>query len=65
MVFGVGQQCFYCSSRIKTEPAVTWAGSAGQIYLHSGCAADLTLRVAADLVRWQKSSGRRFGEALK
>src|SRR5262249_55216789 len=63
MPVGTGRTCFLCGVRIKSEPAWTWAGETGQIWLHPGCANDLMLRLGSDLLRLQKATGRRFGEA--
>jgi hypothetical protein len=60
MPTGIGQRCFYCETAVTREPAVTWNGATGQIWLHPGCAADLSARLLADVVRWQRQSGRRF-----
>jgi hypothetical protein len=62
MPTGVGHPCFYCERRVEREPAVTWHGAIGQIWLHPGCAADLSARLLAEVVRWQQQSGRRFHE---
>lgn len=60
MPTGVGHRCFYCEKPIKHEPAVTWNGGTGQLWLHPGCAVDLSARLLADVVQWQRQSGRRF-----
>jgi hypothetical protein len=66
MPTAVGQRCFVCGSRIARDPGWTWAGETGQVWTHCECAADLMLRVGADLLRWQQSTGRRFrNEASK
>ena len=57
---GIGQRCFYCEKPVTSEPAITWNGVAGQTWLHPGCTADLSARLLADVVRWQRQSGRRF-----
>lgn len=62
MPIGVGRACFFCEEVIKREPAWTWAGSSGQIWLHLGCAGDLAARLGYDIVRWQQRTGRRFHE---
>jgi hypothetical protein len=62
MPTGIGQRCFYCETAVTREPAVTWNGATGQIWLHPGCAADLSARLLADVVRWQRQSGRRFDD---
>jgi len=62
MPTAVGQPCFRCERRIARDPAWTWAGSVGQIFLHPGCAADLMARLGYDLTQWQQRTGRRFHE---
>ena len=59
---GTGQRCFYCGRMIRREPTVTWAGETSQIFLHPGCAADLGIRLFADIAQWQKTEEQRFGE---
>jgi len=63
MATGIGQACFLCERRIAREPAWTWSGATGQIFLHPGCAADFMLRIGSDLLTMQQRSGLRFGEA--
>ncbi len=62
MPVGAGQICFFCEGRIRREPAWTWNGATGQIWLHVGCAADFGLRLSADLLAWQQKAQRRFHE---
>jgi hypothetical protein len=60
MPTAVGRRCFFCGARIARDPAWTWSGSTGQIWAHAECAADLSMRIGADIVQWQKRTGRRF-----
>lgn len=62
MPTAAGQICFRCGARIQRDPAWTWAGETGQVFLHLGCAADLSARIGYDLTVWQQRAGRRFHE---
>jgi hypothetical protein len=65
MAVGAGRTCFFCEEVIKREPAWTWFGPSGQIWLHLGCAGDFAARIFYDVVRWQQRTGRRFHEVDK
>jgi hypothetical protein len=62
MPTAVGHRCFRCGTRIARDPAWTWAGETGQVFLHLGCATDLMVRIGFDVTRWQQKTGRRFRE---
>jgi len=55
-----GEACFYCGAPVE-DPAVTWHGATGEIWLHIGCVVDLFTRLARDLWEFQRCTGRRFG----
>ena len=65
MPTAVGHRCFRCGARITRDPAWTWAGETGQVFLHLGCAADFLARIGYDLTRWQQRTARRFHEMDK
>ena len=65
MPTAVGNQCFRCEHRISRDPAWTWHGGNGQVFLHIGCAADLMVRIGFDLTLWQQKTARRFHEVDK
>jgi hypothetical protein len=60
MVTAVGHGCFFCCEPIESDPAWVWSGASGEIFLHPPCAADLGIRLFADLHAWQRKSGSRF-----
>ena len=43
----VGLGCFYCYRPLE-DPAIYWAGSSGEIYLHPPCVLALGIRLARD-----------------
>lgn len=65
MTTAAGKTCFFCEKKIRRDPAWTWYGSTGSIFFHPGCAVDFAIRIFADLLRWQRRVGARFGEAGK
>jgi hypothetical protein len=65
MPTAVGHRCFRCEHRITRDPAWTWMGATGQVFLHLGCAGDLMARIGYDLTHWQQKTGRRFHEVDK
>jgi len=62
MVTAVGTECFFCEKTIEADPAWMWHGASGEIFMHPACAADLGIRLFADLHRWQRTAGSRFGQ---
>jgi hypothetical protein len=43
-----GKPCFYCHGELS-DPAVSWAGATGDIYLHPACVPALFIRLARDV----------------
>jgi hypothetical protein len=61
VVTATGETCFYCG-RALADPAITWHGETGDIWMHPGCAVDLTIRLHSDLHDYQRATGHRFGD---
>lgn len=54
-----GQICFYCYGATE-DPAIIWAGSTGEIFLHPACAAELTIRLIRDVYELECATNLRL-----